>query len=122
MLTGTGYPVQGRPEMALEHFEKESDPAFRLAGLALVQHTLGNSEASEVALREFIETYGEERAYQVEQIHVFRKEANEAFGPLKRAYDKRDSRLAEIKIDPLLASLHDDPRWTPSLKKMGLAD
>lgn len=39
---------------------------------------------------------------------------------VERAYAQHDPGLISMKVDPLLRSLHDDPRWQPFLKKMGL--
>jgi hypothetical protein len=39
---------------------------------------------------------------------------------VKRAYKQRDGGLSEMKADPLLRNLHNDPRWPAFLKKMNL--
>jgi hypothetical protein len=40
---------------------------------------------------------------------------------MERAYAQHDPGLISMKVDPLLRSLHADPRWQPFLEKMGLA-
>ena len=45
-----------------------------------------------------------------------------AFAWLERAYDQRDAGIFWTKVDPLLQSLHADPRWLPFLRRLGLAD
>ncbi len=49
-------------------------------------------------------------------------EVDSAIEWLERAYRQRDPGLSSLKLDPLLANLHDDPRWPVFLEKMGLAD
>jgi hypothetical protein len=39
---------------------------------------------------------------------------------LERAYAPRDGGLASVKTDPLLKSLHGDPRFAAMMKKTGL--
>ena len=43
-----------------------------------------------------------------------------AFEWLERAYATRDPGLAEMKGDPLLRGLRDDPRWAALLRRMRL--
>jgi hypothetical protein len=59
-------------------------------------------------------------AYQIAQVYAFRNKSDEAFEWLAQAYDQRDSGLIETKVDPLLKSLHSDPRYTAFLKKLNL--
>jgi len=50
----------------------------------------------------------------------FRNQSDEAFEWLDRAYAQRDSGLIGTKVDPLLKSLHNDPRYAAFLKKLDL--
>jgi hypothetical protein len=45
-------------------------------------------------------------------------QSEEAFGWLDRAYAQRDGGLIGTKVDPLLKSLHNDPRYAALLKKL----
>lgn len=58
-------------------------------------------------------------AYQVAQVHAWRGETDLAFEWLNHAFDIRDAGMVRMRYDPLLASLHDDPRFATLLKKMG---
>jgi len=112
--------AQGDAQAALAAMEQESADVYRLTGTALVQHVLGDAGASDAALKELIEKWAAEAAYQVAEIYAFRGEIDHAFDWLGRAYDNRDSGMAYMLLDPLFANLHDDPRWEPLLRKMGL--
>jgi tetratricopeptide (TPR) repeat protein len=112
--------AQGDAPAALVAIEQETSDAFRLMGTTIVQHALGDARASDAALQEFIEMWAAEAAYQVAQIYAFRGEIDHAFAWLEQAYDNRDSGLAAMRSHPLFANLHDDPRWTVFLDKMGL--
>jgi len=56
--------VQGHAAEALELAQREHLPDFRLLGIALVQHTLGNKDASDTALQQLGDSHGNEAAYQ----------------------------------------------------------
>ena len=88
--------------------------------MAIVQHALGDAEASDAALQELIEKSAASAAYQIAYVYAFRGEIDHAFDWLEQAYDNRDSGLPLMLLEPLLANLHDDPRWEAFLDKMGL--
>ena len=102
--------------------EQETTDYFRLVGTAIVQHALGGAGESDAALQALIELDlgGGPAYYQVAQVYAFRGEIDYAFDWLDTAYDNHDTGLPGMQLDPLLANLHDDPRWEPFLDKMGL--
>jgi TolB-like protein len=111
--------VQGDVETALTL--TESLPrAARVFALAIVQHALGNEEASDAALDELTEHYGEGAGYKVAAAHAYRGDFVAAFKWLERAFNSRDPMLAYVLTDPLLSRLHDDSRWEAFLAKLGL--
>ncbi|HSE40276.1 MAG TPA: protein kinase [Acidobacteriota bacterium] len=108
------------PQLALENMERETDPVWRLFGLALAYHALGRQKDADDSLRKFIESYHDTMAYQIAEIFAFRDEVDQAFEWLNRAYELRDGGLADLKGDPLLKNLYKDPRYNILLRKMGL--
>jgi TolB-like protein/Flp pilus assembly protein TadD len=110
------------PAAALAAFQQEPSRFWRLAGTALGHHALGQALESDAALHEFTELELHEGggAYQVAQIHGYRGEVDAAFAWLRRSVEARDSGLTYAAVDPLLAHLHDDPRWPGFLKENGL--
>jgi hypothetical protein len=59
-------------------------------------------------------------AFQIAYVYAFRGEADNAFEWLDIAYDNRDPGLGDVLTHPMLANIHDDPRWELLLDKMGL--
>jgi len=112
--------AQGDAPAALAMMEQETHDPFRLQGTAIIQHAMGKAGASDAALQELIECCAAEGAYQVAEVYAFRGEIDNAFAWLEQAYDNRDNGMTWLLLDPLLANLHDDPRWEPLLDKMGL--
>ena len=72
-------------------------------------------------MAEFTAKYEKQSAYEIALVHAFRGETSQAFEWLDRAYAERDSGLPNIKGNPLLRNLEQDPRYTALLKKMRLA-
>jgi TolB-like protein/Tfp pilus assembly protein PilF len=114
------YVMQGRPQDALAEIERERTDPFRLQRYAIAYHALGREKESDAALRELIAKYDTIAAFQIAQVYAFRKQPNEAFEWLDRAYAQRDGGLVETKVNPLLKSLHGDPRYAALLKKLNL--
>jgi tetratricopeptide (TPR) repeat protein len=114
------YILQGRPQDALPEIERVSNSEFRLHLYALAYHALGREKESDAVLRELIAKYHVIGAYQIAEVYAFRNQSDEAFEWLDRAHAQRDSGLIETKVDPLLNSLHNDPRYAALLKKLNL--
>ncbi|NJD31304.1 MAG: hypothetical protein FIB04_05395 [Gammaproteobacteria bacterium] len=109
------------PAAALGEIRQEQSDFWRLTGLALVQHALGNREESDAALRGLMQMDTSGAAYQLAQVHAFRGEIDAAFEWLDRAGATHDAGLTFARVDPLLRGLHDDARWGPLLERNGLA-
>jgi TolB-like protein/DNA-binding winged helix-turn-helix (wHTH) protein/Flp pilus assembly protein TadD len=112
------YVLQGRPKDALPEVERVRYEPSRAFLYAITYHALGREKESEAALSELIEKYHTSMACQIAQVYAFRNQSEEAFGWLDRAYAQRDAGLIGTKVDPLLKSLHNDPRFAALLKKL----
>jgi tetratricopeptide (TPR) repeat protein len=114
------YVMQGRPQDALPEIELVRYPSQRAFLYPIVDYALGRKKESDAALSELIAKYHEDGAYQIAEVYAFRNQSDEAFEWLDRAYAQRDSGLIGTKVDPLLKSLHSDPRFAAFLKKLNL--
>jgi tetratricopeptide (TPR) repeat protein len=119
-ILGQVLLAQGDAPAALVAMEQETRDWVREFGLAIVQHALGHAGAADATLDEFIEKYTGGAEFQVALIYAYRNENDLAFDWLDKAYDNRDVGLPLMLLNPLLANLHDDPRWNIFLDKMGL--
>ncbi len=102
-------------------FAAEPLPILRLAGLAIVDHKLGNRPAAEAALTELVTLHGDNASYQQAQVLAQWGRTEDAFAALERAYDIRDGGMASTLIDPMFAPLRNDARYNRLLGRMGLA-
>jgi len=67
-----------------------------------------------------IAKYHIDSAFEFAAIHAFRNQTDEAFEWLDRAYAQRDPSMMFTKVEPLLNSLDNDPRFGALLKKLNL--
>ena len=71
-------------------------------------------------MRELVAKYHTDNAFEIAEIYAFRNQTDEAFEWLDRAYAQSDPSMMSTKMDPLLKSLHNDPRFAALLKKLNL--
>ena len=117
---GTLQLLEGSPADALRTFRQIGFEGFRLQGVAMAEHSLGNAKESQQALDDLIAKYAKDGPYEIADIHAWRGDKDQAFQWLERAYKQRDGGLSNLKSDPLLASLRSDARYEDLLKKLNL--
>jgi TolB-like protein len=110
---------QGRTDESIAQSQHEPDEVWNLWATAIVDHRGGKKAESDAALKKLVSDHADGNAFQIAEVYAVRGEADEAFKWLETAYQKRDSGVTHTKVDPELASLHDDPRWGPFLKRLG---
>ncbi len=121
-IRGEVYLAQGRLQEALAEMEKEPESIFHDLGMAIAYHALGQSQESDSALARFISQHQDDAAYQIAQVYGYRRELDQAFVWLNRAYKQSDPGLAWLKTDLKLRSLHKDPRYAQLLKSLNLPE
>jgi tetratricopeptide (TPR) repeat protein len=94
------------------------DPT-RLFLSAIAYYALGRRKESDAAFSKLMTEYPD-NVYQIAEVYAFRKQSNEAFEWLDRAYAQHNSGLISTKVDPLRKSLRNDRRYAAFLKKLNL--
>src|SRR5271170_2568851 len=120
MFLSETYVMHGRPKDALPYIERLGYPEMRMFLYAIAYHALGRKTDSDAALRKLIAKYQAVQPYLIAEVYAFRNQSDEAFEWLDRAYAKRDDSLIFTKVDPLLKSLHNDPRFPALLRRLNL--
>ncbi len=121
-LLGVIELLSGRNDEALKEFAGENKVPNRDAGAALVNFSRGNRSESDAALARLIREAARIWPFGIATVFAYRGEKNDAFEWLEKAYAARDYDLQEFLLgDPLLISLHNDPRWAALLSKMHLS-
>jgi len=113
------YIMQDRPQDALPEIELIRQATVRAYLYPIAYYALGRKKESDTALSALIAKY-HESTYGIAQVYAFRNQSDEAFEWLDRAYAQRNSGLISTKVNPLLKSLHKDPRFATFLKKLNL--
>ncbi len=119
-LANTKRFADARAEYA-RVIELNSSAPWAHAGLGLA-YLLERVAESDAALAELTKNDSETAAYQIAEVYAYRGDKDRAFEWLERARRQRDPGLGNLRRDPLVANLHDDPRWVAFLHTMGLAD
>jgi|SRR5579862_830520 len=114
------YIMKGKPLDALPEIERAQEDDLRLHQYALAYYALGRKREADTALNELTAKYQAVGAYNIATIYAFRNESDKAFEWLGRAYAQHNTGLMETKVDPLLKSLRNDPRYAALLKKLNL--
>jgi len=117
---GLLYLAQGRAQDALAEIEREQMGMWRLQGQAVAYCALRRKKESDTALNELISKYQSQMAFLIAEVYSFRKEPDQAFKWLDRAYLQHDSGVPETKASTLLKNVRGDPRYTAFLKKLRL--
>ena len=96
--------------------------AFRAVGGPLALDALGRHSEADQAMAIAEQKYGIGMAYQIAYLYASRKDLDRAFHWLERAYQQKDGGLADMKTDPMLKNLRQDPRFKALLRKMRLPE
>ena len=113
---------RGDGEAALREARLEPNDNIRRFELALAQYVRGDREAADAALADLITYSRDSLAYQIAQVYAVRGETDKAFEWLQIAINNQDGGIPSLLVDPLLRSLHDDPRYKNLLAKVGLPE
>jgi TolB-like protein/Flp pilus assembly protein TadD len=111
---------RGEGETALREAELEPDEGYRRFELAVAQYVVGDRQAADAALADLIANGRHNLAYQIAEVYAVRGEKDKAFEWLQISFDNHDTGTLTLLVDPLLRSLHDDPRYKNFLARLGL--
>jgi tetratricopeptide (TPR) repeat protein len=108
---------EGRPQEALPWFER-SNPGTRHRGLAMALHDLGRQAEAQAVMDEMRRLYPQ-GALGRGQVYAWWGDREKAFEELAIAAEERRYSRIEMLTNPILRSLHGDPRWTALLRRAG---
>ena len=105
---------------ALQAAQAESAPFWRSWALALSYVETGDKNQADQALQKLIAGDANDAAYQIAEVYAYRKQPDEAFSWLDRAWRQHDGGITGLLYDPFLLRYKDDPRFAAFCKKVGL--
>jgi len=113
--------LQGDPESALKEIEQEPLGWMKYSGMAIVLHRLGRTEDAKTAMESLTTRYGENGVYQHAQVCTQWGDFDQAIADLNRARKVGDPGISQLKVDPLLDPIRDDPRFDELMEKTGFS-
>lgn len=112
-LLGQALLMLGRTDEASVAFGPD------ITGEALVAARRGNRALALAKLAELKARDGEFANYHEARVHAQLGDRAAAFAALERAWEVRNSKLIELKVDPFLEPLRGDPRYAALVRKIG---
>jgi len=116
---GDALAMLGRLEEARAAYEAEPVDDFRLAGLAILEHRLGQDAAARRTLDLLVTGHGDRVLYQQAQVLAQLGDRDASIARLQQALAAGDSGLIYLRNDPWLDPLRDDPRFRQLLDRIG---
>ncbi|MGA9423344.1 MAG: tetratricopeptide repeat protein [Rhodanobacteraceae bacterium] len=113
--------AKGDPAEALKEMQAEPEDLAKRTGMVMALHTLGRKAEADAAMSALIAQHANDGSVFIANACAWRGEVDRAFEWLDKAISTQDPSLASIHLEPLFASLHNDPRWLPLLRTLGQA-
>ncbi|HEY1837113.1 MAG TPA: tetratricopeptide repeat protein [Rhizomicrobium sp.] len=102
---------RGDAQSALAEAQQESRQPYRDLNVALAMQISPDRVAADAALKNLIDKYADIAAYQVGDAYAIRKDPDNMFKWLERAYVQKDPGLLGMTGDPFILPYHHDPRF-----------
>jgi len=111
---------RGESKAALESARQEPPGNWRDIALALALQVGDDRAAADAALKNLIAGAANGSAYQIAEVYGLRKDPDNMFKWLDRAWDTRDAGVGRLLTDPFILPYKSDPRFAAFAKKVGL--
>ena len=113
--------LRGDAPAALAAAQQEiAEGGWRDIALALALQIGSDRNAADAALAHLVATQSKEAAFQIAQVYALRRDADNTFAWLDRAWDNRDPGIDALLYDSFLLRFRDDPRFAAFARKAGL--
>jgi adenylate cyclase len=119
---GVALLLRGEAAAALAEFQRDPDESEQRPGTAMAYFALGRRAEANAKLSEMERLDATTNASSIAETYAYGGEIDQAFAWLDRSYQQRESNLWQTNRDPLMKSLHGDPRWKAFLRKMNLPE
>jgi TolB-like protein/Tfp pilus assembly protein PilF len=111
---------RGESAAALDLARHLPQDTWRDIALAFATQGGNDRAAADAALNNLIEKSADGSAYQIAEVYALRKDPDNTFKWLDRAWDTRDSGVGRLLADPFILRYRDDPRFAAFCAKVGL--
>ncbi|MGH8233005.1 MAG: tetratricopeptide repeat protein [Rhodanobacteraceae bacterium] len=113
--------LRGDAAAAVRDAKQETDPVYGPWSRAMAPQIGPDRQQADAALHDYIAKYGKTQPYDVADLYAMRKQPDEMFAWLQRAWTQHDPNLITGMLnDPLVLAYQHDPRFAALCKQAGL--
>ncbi|MEY2114563.1 MULTISPECIES: tetratricopeptide repeat protein [Rhodanobacter] len=112
--------LRGDAAAALRNAKQETDPVLGSLVRALAEQIGPHHKQADVALHDYIAKNGKDQPYFVADLYALRKQPDEMFDWLLRAWNQHDPAFFSLLFDPFALTYQHDPRFAALCKQAGL--
>jgi TolB-like protein/Tfp pilus assembly protein PilF len=112
--------LRGETKAALAAAEREPDPSWREIAMALASQIGADRTAADASLAKLIKDQANVAPYQIAEVYALRRDPDNTFKWLDRAWTNRDPGLSYLLSDPFVLRYRADSRFAAFCKKVGL--
>lgn len=111
---------RGDAGAALANAEAEPYPDARTLAVAMARQVAGDPAQADAALNDYVSEFGDSQPYDVASLYALRKQPDQAFAWLERAWQQHDPDVLNVMSDSFLLDYRNDPRFAAFVHKIGL--
>lgn len=113
--------LRGDVDAARSNAAKETDPVNGPWTQALAAQISPDGKQADAVLRDYVAKQGKDQPYFVADLYAVRKQPDEMFEWLQRAWNQRDPNFSGLLLtDPFVLAYRHDPRFAALCKQAGL--
>lgn len=112
--------LRGNADAARTDAAREADSAYGPWARVLAQQIGPDRRQADAALRDYVAKQGKDQPYLVADVYALRKQPDEMFDWLQRAWSQNDPTFAGLLTDPFVLAYQHDPRFAAFCKQAGL--
>lgn len=112
--------LRGNVNAARTDAARETDSAYGPWARVLAQQIGPDRRQADAALRNYVAKQGKDQPYFVADVYALRKQPDEMFDWLQRAWSQNDPTFAGLLTDPFVLAYEHDPRFAAFCKQAGL--
>ncbi|HEX5353586.1 MAG TPA: hypothetical protein VFW60_05865 [Rhodanobacteraceae bacterium] len=112
--------LRGNAKAALAAARKEPPGPWHTVAMALALQIGPDRAAADTALKNLIAKYADNGPYQIAEVYALRRDPNNTFRWLDRAWKVHDPGISSLLYDPIILRYRNDPRFAAFCKKVGL--
>lgn len=112
--------VRGNPAAALNNAKQETDSTDRRWSVVVATQVGPDQQRADATLQDYIADNGKTQPYAIADMYALRRQPDQMFVWLNRAWTQRDPNFTQLLHDPFPLAYQDDPRFRTLCKQAHL--